>query len=79
MHPIIAEQLADEHRRVLYAEAALARLAVHARLTRGSRVVVWRNALGFRLVEVGLRLVVGHGAHPPSPDDVDRGALQLTR
>jgi hypothetical protein len=74
MHPLESEQYLRLRRERLLAEAAAARAAARAaRLpvpSRAERVAARRRALGYRLVEAGLRLAVGSAPAAASRSDL---------
>lgn len=73
MHPYNAQLASELRRRALVEEAAHARLLagaarlpaapLHVRVAK--RYAARRQALGYLLVEAGLRLAVGRAGHPP--------------
>ncbi len=71
MYPQSYGPLAHARRNALHTAAISARLAAAAterrRAERHAIPPAWREAVGFGLVEAGLRVAVGRGGHPPRP------------
>jgi hypothetical protein len=63
VHPVVSDVQARQRRGERHAEAASARLLASAaplpRVSLPERLVARRQAIGYRLVEAGLRLIVG--------------------
>lgn len=58
MHPYVIEVLAAERRKDLLREAGHRQRVGRHDATAGGRTVRWRRNVGWRLVEVGLRLAL---------------------